>query len=84
MYSRYVTYRLDTFQMLFWRATHEYIDSLVQDCSISIAKALDILQSYTKPLISSVCYQTIDTIELRFRCCSFAMDIGKKERMKCS
>ena len=26
-----------------------YIDGLVQDCSISIAKALEILQSYSKP-----------------------------------
>ena len=28
-----------------------YIDGLVQDCSISIANALEILQSYTKPSI---------------------------------
>ena len=27
------------------------IDGLVHDCSISIANALEILQSYTKPLI---------------------------------
>ena len=27
----------------------KYIDSLVQDCSISIANALEILQSFTKP-----------------------------------
>ena len=31
-----------------------YIDGLVQDCSISIANALEILQSYTKPSISPV------------------------------
>ena len=29
----------------------EYIDSLVQDCSISIALAMEILQYYNKPLI---------------------------------
>ena len=32
---------------------HHYIDGLVQDCSISSANALEILQSYTKP---SICY----------------------------
>ena len=26
-----------------------YFDGLVQDCSISIANAMEILQSYTKP-----------------------------------
>ena len=31
-----------------------YIDGLVQDCSISIANALEILQSCTKPSIGSV------------------------------
>ena len=31
----------------------EYIDGLVQDCSISIAKAFEILQSWTKPSIWS-------------------------------
>ena len=29
----------------------QYIDGLVQDFSISIANPLEILQSYTKPLI---------------------------------
>ena len=28
-----------------------YIDGLVQDCSNSIASALELLQSYTKPAI---------------------------------
>ena len=31
-----------------------YIDGLVQDCSISIANTLEILQSYSKPLICNV------------------------------
>ena len=36
------------------RASHQYyihIHGLVQDCSNSIAKALELLQSYTKPSI---------------------------------
>ena len=33
-----------------------YIDGLVQDCSISIANALEILQSCIKPSILSLCY----------------------------
>ena len=33
---------------------HIYIDSLVQDCCNSIANALELLQSCTKPLISSL------------------------------
>ena len=32
----------------------EYIDGFVQDCSISIAKALEILQSCTKPSIYEI------------------------------
>ena len=35
-----------------------YIDGLVQDCSISIANALEILQSCTKPLIYA-CYSAL-------------------------
>ena len=31
----------------------DYIGSLVQDCTISIANALEILQSCTKPSIST-------------------------------
>ena len=31
---------------------YEYIDGLVQDCSNSIANALELLQSCTKPTIS--------------------------------
>ena len=31
----------------------QYIDGLVQDCNTSIANALEILQSCTKPLIYS-------------------------------
>ena len=30
---------------------HDYIDGLEQDCTISIANALEILQSWTKPSI---------------------------------
>ena len=30
---------------------HEYVDGLVQDCSNSIANALELLQSSTQPLI---------------------------------
>ena len=30
---------------------HQYIDGLVQDCSNSIANALELLQSFTKPSI---------------------------------
>ena len=33
---------------------NEDIDGLVQDCSNSIANALELLQSYTEP---SICYQ---------------------------
>ena len=32
-----------------------YIDGLVQDCSISIANAMEILQSCTKPSASFIC-----------------------------
>ena len=35
----------------------EQIDDLVQDCSISIANVLEILQSYTKP--SKLFYPTV-------------------------
>ena len=33
----------------------QYVDGLVQDCSISIANTLDILQSCTKPLMRLLC-----------------------------
>ena len=36
---------------LIWAAL--YVDDLVQDCSISIANALEILQSCTEPLMCS-------------------------------
>ena len=32
-----------------WHLCNEYIDGLVQDCSNSIANALELLQSCTKP-----------------------------------
>ena len=38
---------------LFWNLWYLHIDDLVQDCSISIANTLEILQSCTKPLIAS-------------------------------
>ena len=34
-----------------------YVDGLVQDCSISIANALEILQSCTKPSIYTKDYE---------------------------
>ena len=37
----------------------KYIDGLVQDCSISIANALEILQSCTKPSICTAWYRAI-------------------------
>ena len=41
-----------------WDILH--IDDLVQDCSISSALAMELLQSYTKPSISlSACYYRI-------------------------
>ena len=33
------------------RISHHYIDRLVQDCNNSIASALELLQSLTKPLM---------------------------------
>ena len=40
---------------MFWE---HYFDCLAQDCSNSIANALELLQSFTKPVISylAVCY----------------------------
>ena len=35
----------------------QYFDGLVQDCSVSIANALDILQSCAKPSILWYCIQ---------------------------
>ena len=35
----------------YWQNMAEYIDGLVQDCSNSIANALELLQSCTKPSI---------------------------------
>ena len=42
-----------------WIFGHLYIDSLVLDCSISIANALEILHSCTKPSISICIYINI-------------------------
>ena len=36
---------------------HRYVDGLVQDCSTSIANALDILQSFTKPSMYTYRFQ---------------------------
>ena len=36
-----------------------YFDSLVQDCSNSIADALELLQSCTKPSIWCYCYDVV-------------------------
>ena len=38
-------------QVVLYIVIFQYINGLVQDCSISIANAMEILQSYTKPLI---------------------------------
>ena len=37
-----------------WKLKYIWMDGLVQDCAISIANALEILQSWTKPSISSI------------------------------
>ena len=37
----------DKLQLNLWRAGEAYIDGLVQECSIYIAKAMEILQSCT-------------------------------------
>ena len=41
---------------------NEYIDGLVQDCSISSALAMEILQSCTKPLIWITCMYELTTL----------------------
>ena len=43
----------------FYYITMDYIDGLVQDCSNSIANALELLQSCTKPSISMTQSKTI-------------------------
>ena len=55
MYMWYQNHGESLAQML-----NEYLDGLVQDCSNSIANALELLQSCTKPSICSAAlsYQT--------------------------
>ena len=38
------------------RQLYVYIDGLVQDCSNSIANALELLQSFTEPLIWAMAF----------------------------
>ena len=51
------------------------IDGLAQDCSNSSAKALELLQSCTKP---SLCWVLI----LRVMCCDFSTDMPRPYRFK--
>ena len=48
---RHCTHCNGKFHMPFLAIYDYYIDGLSQDCSISIANAMEILQSYTKPSI---------------------------------
>ena len=43
---------VNSFNNVRWLIAH--IDGLAQDCSNSIANALELLQSYTKPMISLI------------------------------
>ena len=57
--SKYLTHAKKTWQSFskfhietyFHEYMHYFFDGFMQDCSISIANALEILQSYTKPSI---------------------------------
>ena len=41
---------LELAEINFWNPSYSHIDGIVQDCSNSIAKALELLQSCTKPM----------------------------------
>ena len=52
LWCRFVWNDISSFkEFLKWKSDDAYLDGLVQDCSNSIANALDLLQSCTKPSI---------------------------------
>ena len=51
MALQYIPYKFHTVSSCY--VSYDYIDGLVEDCNISIANALEILQSCTKPSILS-------------------------------